>query len=125
HGCQTSVLGSIAGPWLASMANLIWLFGGSRLVRAVRDASRMTPQEFADALGDEVGWIVPTDLLLEWEEGRHEPPRQVERAARRLAARAESRVGAQPEVNRREFLSRASLLGGLMVLDPSIPAPAG
>nr|MDQ6950011.1 hypothetical protein [Actinomycetota bacterium] len=107
------------------MANLLWLFGGSRLLRAVRDASRMTAQEFADALGDEVGWMVPTDLLLEWEEGRHEPPRHVERAARRLAARAESPVGAQPEVNRREFLSRASLLGGLIVLDPSMPAPAG
>jgi len=103
------------------MANLIWLFEGSRLVKAVREASLLAPQEFAEALGQELGWTVPTGLLRAWEEGRPEPRSQVERAVRRLSVTAPS----PPEVNRRDFLSRATLLGGLIVLESAMPASVG
>jgi tetratricopeptide (TPR) repeat protein len=110
---------------LARMTNLIWLFDGGRLVKAVREASRMTPQEFAEALSRELGWTVPTGLLLAWEDGRHEPRPQVERAVRRVSITTQLTAEPPPEVNRREFLSRAGLLSGLIVLDPALPASAG
>ena len=105
------------------MPNLIWLFDGSRLVKAVREASDLTPQEFAEALGQELGWTVPTGLLRAWEEGRPEPRSQVERAVRRLSVTAQSAAQLPPDVNRREFLSRAAVLGGLIVVDSECRHP--
>jgi len=61
------------------------LFGDGSFLRAVRLACRHDPDEFAEALSRELGWPVPTAVLLAWETGKSLPPPAVLRAARTLA----------------------------------------
>jgi hypothetical protein len=102
--------------------NVVSLFDGGRLIRAVREASQMTPDEFVTALRAEVGWTVPTSVLLAWEEGRSEPPRQVSLTVTRLSPQADVELGSVETMNRRKFLSGAARLGGLAL---TVRPPAG
>jgi hypothetical protein len=111
-----------ASGW--SGANVVSLFDSGRLIRAVREASQMTPDEFVTALREEIGWTVPTSVLLAWEEGRSEPPRQVSLTVTRLSPHADVELGSVETMNRRKFLSGVARLGGLALVDATVRPPA-
>ena len=77
------------------MANVIWLGGGqadgedpSRAVAsltALRLITGLDAAEFADALGERVGWPVPLFVYLQWERADGTPPADVLGAARQVA----------------------------------------
>ncbi len=90
------------------MARLIWLHDGGKLLRSVRLACQMSEAQFGDALGAELGWLVPASLVRAWERGRGAPPRKVLDVARIFADMRLTEV-----VGRREFLRRYTAMAGL------------
>ena len=91
----------------------------------MRVITGMKPDEFADAIGAEVGWPVPLFVYLEWEkDGGAAPPADVLDAARALSRRTP--VGpADVSLNRRQFLGGvvgfSSLAPSLSLRWPSLP----
>jgi hypothetical protein len=72
-------------------------------VSALRIITGMPVDEFADAIGTELGWPVPLYVYLEWERDGAAPPPGALEAARNVALR--NPIGAQAaDVSRRRFL---------------------
>lgn len=70
---------------------------------ALRIISALDPEEFADAVSEELGWPVPILVYLEWERDEGTvPPSQVLRAARDVARR--NPIGSKSGMSRRRFL---------------------
>ena len=104
------------------MTKVLSVHGGPHVLRRLREACRMEPPEFADALGRELGWEIPVAVLAVWEKGERRIPAPVVLAARRLAAAIAPLSATTVGLNRREFLQGTSAAAGLAVVGLSAGA---